>query len=62
MVFLKNLNQGVLGFLIAIAAGSFLYVGASDLVPETHEQYNKKNALFLILGVVFVVVISMLFR
>ena len=62
LVFLKNLNQGVLGFLIAIAAGSFLYVGASDLVPETHEQYNKKNALFLILGVVFVVVISMLFR
>ncbi len=62
LFFLKNINTEFLGILIALAAGSFIYVGASDLVPETHEQYNKKNALFLILGIVFVIVISMLFK
>ena len=60
--FFKDINQEFLGILIAVAAGSFIYVGASDLVPETHEQYNKKNALFLILGMIFVIVISRLFR
>lgn len=61
LLFLKNINEVFLGILLALAAGSFMYVGASDLVPETHENYNKKNALFLILGIVFVIVISMLF-
>jgi len=61
LLFFKNISQEFIGFLIALAAGSFIYVGASDLVPETHEQYDRKNALFLILGIIFVIVISILF-
>lgn len=61
LLFFKNISDNVLGILLALAAGSFLYVGASDLVPETHEEYDRKNALFLILGVIFVIVISRLF-
>ncbi len=62
LIFLKNINSEFVGILIALAAGSFIYVGASDLVPETHENYNKLNALFLIIGIAFVIVISMLFN
>ncbi len=60
LLFFKNINENVLGVLLALAAGSFIYVGASDLVPETHEEYDKKNALFFILGIIFVVLISQL--
>ncbi|MEK6835415.1 MAG: ZIP family metal transporter [Nanoarchaeota archaeon] len=59
--FVRNINEGILGILIALAAGSFIYVGASDLVPESHEHYNRINALFMILGIVFVILISAIF-
>jgi len=62
LLFLKNIAGEFLGVLLALAAGSFMYVGASDLVPETHENYNKKNAMFLVLGIIFVIIISMLFK
>jgi len=37
--------------LLAMAGGTFLYIAASDLIPETHEKGGILNALFLLLGV-----------
>jgi len=39
------------GFLIAFAAGGFIYIAASDLVPEVHKSYkgNFKKSVFSIL-------------
>jgi len=37
-LFLRGIGPGVLGALLGIAAGSFLYIAASDLLPETHRQ------------------------
>jgi len=37
-LFLQGIGAGVLGALLGIAAGSFLYIAASDLLPETHRQ------------------------
>lgn len=37
-LFLRNINPSVLGALLGIAAGSFLYIAASDLLPETQRQ------------------------
>jgi zinc transporter ZupT len=37
--------------LLAMAGGSFLYIGASDLIPETHEKGGIANALFLLSGI-----------
>jgi zinc and cadmium transporter len=37
-LFLQGLGSSVLGALLGIAAGSFLYISASDLLPETHRQ------------------------
>ena len=59
--FIQDISKGFLGVLLALAAGSFIYIGASDLVPETHEHYNKMNAFYLILGVLFVIIINFIF-
>ncbi len=50
VVVLPSMSKGVVGALLAVAAGSFVYVGASDLVPETHTKKGWVNAVFLVLG------------
>ena len=47
---LDALPGHVLGMLIAAAAGSFLYIAASDLIPETHGEGGVRNAGCLIGG------------
>jgi zinc and cadmium transporter len=37
-LFLRGIGSSVLGALFGVAAGSFLYIAASDLLPETHRQ------------------------
>lgn len=39
--FLFTVPQDILGLLLAIFAGFFLYIGASDLVPESHHAHPK---------------------
>lgn len=42
-----------LGIMLAVFAGFFLYVGASDLIPESHHSHPKfLTTLMTILGVV----------
>jgi len=38
-------NPDLVPFLMAFAAGNFIYVGSSDLVPELHKQPGLKKAL-----------------
>jgi ZIP family zinc transporter/zinc and cadmium transporter len=58
---INNLSKEILGILLALAAGSFIYVGASDLIPETHENYKKMNALYFVIGILFVILIGYIF-
>jgi len=37
-LFLRTIGPDVLGALLGIAAGSFLYIAASDLLPETQRE------------------------
>lgn len=46
----KNISPEQLGIWMAFAAGSIIYIGASDLIPETHEKANQLNVLFVLLG------------
>ncbi|MBT5021514.1 ZIP family metal transporter [Candidatus Woesearchaeota archaeon] len=50
-------------FLIPFAAGGFLYVAASDLVPELHKEPNHKKAfasfLFFLVGLIFMFLIKL---
>ncbi len=47
---LGGLSESGLGVMMAVAGGSFLYVAASDLIPETHESKVLQNAVFLLAG------------
>lgn len=46
---LFNLSSGLLGLLLALFSGFFLYVGASDLVPESHHAHPVKWTTFMTL-------------
>ena len=50
----KNLGLGVLGILLALAAGGFLYIGASDLIPEVHKNGNRLSIVFFIIGILLI--------
>jgi zinc and cadmium transporter len=46
---LTQATKGMLPFIIALTAGGFIYVSASDLIPELHKESNlAKSALALL--------------
>ena len=49
-----GLKQDAIGTMLAIAAGSFLYVAASDLIPEAHAAKHALTGVLLLAGVVTV--------
>ncbi len=62
LAYVASFNFDV-SFLIPFAAGNFLYIGASDLVPEVKEHENLrdniKNFLAFISGLVLMLVIKL---
>ena len=50
LFFVKEIDFSILGILLSIAAGSFIYIGASDLIPETHRKLNPMNTPMVIAG------------
>jgi ZIP family zinc transporter/zinc and cadmium transporter len=56
--FLRNLPHGAFGILIALTAGSFLYLAASDLLPESHKVRHNGNAVSFFAGVIIVALIG----
>ncbi len=59
---LSGLSESGLGVMMAIAGGSFLYIAASDLVPETHEREVLKNVVFLLMGSGLLYLLTILFE
>ena len=41
LTFLRNIVQ----FLIPFAAGGFIYIATTDLMPELHKRYSAKESL-----------------
>ncbi len=54
LVFWIQPSEYIIGILMAISAGIFLYLGASDFLPHIHHHQNSKRAslLALIIGVI----------
>ena len=48
---LGGVSSSVLGILLAAVAGSFLYVAATDLIPEIHKKSQVLNIVLVVLGV-----------
>lgn len=57
-VFVKDVSMSTLGLLLAFSAGSFIYIGASDLLPETHKKMSRINIVLVLVGVGVVYMIS----
>lgn len=53
--------QGLYLLVLAFIAGDFLYIGASDLLPEAHKKFNAKVILTVLAGVVFVLLLESVF-
>lgn len=62
--FLSNIIGGFTDIIIPIAAGGFLYIAASDFIPEIHKEINAKssllNFLVFLLALVFMFIIKIL--
>ena len=57
---LQNISQNILGALLSITAGSFIFLAASDLIPETHKISNRFAPLTLFLGAITIFAIEFL--
>ncbi len=58
---LSGLTESALGVMMAVAGGSFLYIAASDLIPETHESDALQNAASLLVGAGLLYLLTLLF-
>lgn len=63
--FLKS-SVDFLPFLVAFAAGNFIYIAASDLIPELHQHFNKEVALSqtlsFVVGIIIILLTTRLFQ
>jgi ZIP family zinc transporter len=49
------LPPGVLGLVIAVFSGFFLYIGASELLPESHHRHPRAwTTVSTVLGVALI--------
>ena len=56
--FFFQIEQGRLGLLLALFAGFFFYIGASDLLPESHHNHPVRfTTVSTVLGVAFLYVV-----
>jgi zinc transporter ZupT len=56
---LQGIQPSVLGGLLGVAAGSFLYIAASDLIPETRRQSTPYNIPLVVGGMAILFVLNM---
>jgi len=63
---LSSRVQGVIPFILPFAAGGFIYIAASDLVPELHKEPKLKKLLisfgFFLMGVILMLAMKLLFE
>ena len=45
-----GIGDQTLAFLLGLAAGSFIYVAAADILPRLHEERDRPAFLYLLLG------------
>jgi zinc and cadmium transporter len=58
LVFIQTIDDNTIGMLLALAAGTFIYVSASDLIPQTHGIQNLRTMFSFLLGALLIVLIS----
>ncbi|MDR3049531.1 MAG: ZIP family metal transporter [Elusimicrobiota bacterium] len=56
-----SITQSLLGILLAITAGSFIFLSAADLIPQTHKSKNRKVPLMFFAGIGAILIIEIFF-
>jgi len=54
---LPAMRPGLMGAAMGAVAGSFLYIAATDIVPEIREEHAGRNVVCLVLGAVFLLTV-----
>lgn len=54
----RTVSEQLLGILLALAGGSFLYVGGADLLPEGQARGRVANTVMFLLGVAVMALIK----
>lgn len=61
---LSGITENISIFLISFTAGGFIYIAASDLLPELHKQKDVKRAnlafITFILGLIFMALVKII--
>lgn len=61
-VFLSQVTTGAMPLLVAVTAGGFIYIAASDLIPELHKESDLRKSIIAFLcffvGVVMMAVLK----
>jgi zinc and cadmium transporter len=56
--FISDAAIGFSNFILPLTAGGFIYIGASDLIPQIHKESNKKRStlafLAFLVGIIFI--------
>jgi len=58
LLYFITLPKTILPIILAVFAGEFIYIGASNLLPETHKYPSKKITLALALGIIFIIILT----
>jgi ZIP family zinc transporter/zinc and cadmium transporter len=54
----KDISTSVLGALLGLTAGSFIFLSASDLIPETHKCKNRFAPVMLFVGAIVILTVE----
>jgi len=57
----SHMSSFALGILLSISAGNFLYIAASDMIPRTHEAFNKSSLAIVLAGIILLYAITAFF-
>jgi zinc transporter ZupT len=56
---LRDVSNATLGMLLGIAGGSFLYIGAADLLPEGQARGRPANTLMFLAGAAVMIAVKL---
>jgi zinc and cadmium transporter len=63
--FITGYAKGFINFILPVTAGGFIYIAASDLIPEIHKEKNQKRAtlafIAFLVGIVFMAIAKLIF-
>ncbi len=62
-LFLAGFINGIEFILVPIAAGGFIYIAGSDLIPELHKEFNIKKSIWQLIAFILgiLVMVGLLF-